>query len=122
MSAFGPYLRAATGGYLHWCPGCETTHYITTHTDPEMPGPCWSFNGSAEKPTFNPSVRIREKQRVFENGEWTGEWKRGPDGEALDGCCHYFIRDGQIQFCSDSTHALAGQTVSLPQFEKGDDS
>lgn len=28
--------------------------------------------------------------------------------------CHSFVRDGQIEFLSDCTHALAGKTVSLP--------
>lgn len=27
-----------------------------------------------------------------------------------------FIRDGQIQFLGDCTHALAGKTVPLPEF------
>ena len=26
------------------------------------------------------------------------------------------VRDGQIEFCSDSTHALSGQTVPLPDW------
>jgi len=29
--------------------------------------------------------------------------------------CHSFIRDGKIQFLGDCTHALAGQTVDLPE-------
>ena len=28
--------------------------------------------------------------------------------------CHTFVTDGRIQFLSDCTHALAGQTVDLP--------
>lgn len=31
--------------------------------------------------------------------------------------CHSFIRDGRIEFLSDCTHALAGQTVDLPDIE-----
>jgi hypothetical protein len=30
--------------------------------------------------------------------------------------CHYFLRDGQIEFCGDSIHALAGQRVQLPDW------
>lgn len=33
-----------------------------------------------------------------------------------DHVCHSFVRDGQIQFCMDSTHELAGKTVDLPDF------
>ena len=40
-------------------------------------------------------------------------------GTALEGGdrnirCHSFVRSGRIEFLSDSTHALAGQTVDLP--------
>ena len=30
--------------------------------------------------------------------------------------CHSFVREGRIEFLSDCTHALAGQTVELPDF------
>jgi hypothetical protein len=30
--------------------------------------------------------------------------------------CHSFVRDGRIEFLSDCTHRLAGQTVDLPDF------
>lgn len=29
--------------------------------------------------------------------------------------CHSFVRDGRIQFLADCTHAMAGQTVDLPE-------
>jgi hypothetical protein len=95
-----------TKGFVHWCPACKEAHVITSR---------WGFNGNVHVPTFSPSVKITGKQiRVDERGDWTGEWVLGPDGKALDLCCHYFITDGQIQFCSDCTHELKGQTVPLP--------
>lgn len=118
MSAYGPYLRRTEEGYLHWCPGCGEAHYIAVDEALEN-GARWTFNQSAERPTFNPSVRIRGVQRVIENGKWTGEWKKDAAGKPLDGCCHYFIRDGQIQYCGDCTHDLNGQTVPLPEFPDG---
>jgi hypothetical protein len=33
--------------------------------------------------------------------------------------CHYIITAGRIQFCADSTHALAGQTIDLPDIPPG---
>jgi hypothetical protein len=33
--------------------------------------------------------------------------------------CHYFIRDGKIEFCGDCPHELAGQTVPLPDVPAG---
>jgi hypothetical protein len=75
---------------MHWCPGCKSRHLINV----EKPNECgakWTWDGNAEAPTFSPSIHIV-------------------------GQCHYLIRAGMIQFCSDSKHALAGQTVPLPDF------
>jgi len=55
--------------------------------------PCWTWNGSTEKPTFKPSVLTE-----------------GGDGRPR---CHSFITDGKIQFLNDCTHELAGKTVDL---------
>lgn len=32
--------------------------------------------------------------------------------------CHMYIREGKIQFLSDCSHALAGQTVEMPDFDE----
>ena len=63
------------------------------------------YNGDAEKPTFTPSVLVTY------NGSDAGK-----DG-APPSVCHSFVTDGRIQFLADCTHALAGQTVGLPDFE-----
>lgn len=69
--------------------------------------PQWGFNGNLERPTFSPSILSRQTGAV-ENGV------RNPDF-----VCHSFIRDGRIEFLSDCTHALAGQTVDLPEIDDG---
>lgn len=94
MSAINSKLRKMEGGYGHWCPGCARTHIIFTE---RANSPKWSFDGNADSPTFNPSVRIRG----------------GGDNPLV---CHYFLHAGKIQFCSDSTHSFSGQTVDLPDF------
>ena len=80
----------------------------------------WSWNGSLEAPTFQPSVLVTgyemsdEAYAMIERGE-------SPVGGKYPGnktCCHSFVTDGRIQFLSDSTHALAGQTVELPDWPK----
>lgn len=106
MGQVSPYLRRAERGYSHWCPGCEEAHTI-----PDS----WSFDGNVVVPTFNPSIRITGKQRVVVEGKWTGGWVRAADGEAIDVCCHYHLHGGVLKFCSDSTHALAGKNVPLPE-------
>jgi len=111
MSQVSRKLRQTSEGYSHWCPGCEEMHCISLTRNG---GPNWTFDGNVDVPTFSPSVRITGKQCINENGKWTGKWRLGPDGKALDGCCHYILNSGQIQFCPDSTHALAGKMVPLP--------
>jgi hypothetical protein len=74
----------------------------------------WTFDGNLEKPTFTPSFKHSGVKRVFINGQWTGEWNRDANGDPVSFICHYHLTAGELQFCVDSTHALAGKTVALP--------
>jgi hypothetical protein len=77
-------------------------------------GFAWNFNGDADKPTFTPSMLITGKRRLTDE-----EWARVTSGENVDlpdMRCHSFVTNGRIQFLSDCTHQLAGQTVPLPNF------
>lgn len=91
----------AEGGFF-WCPGCEGLHIIRT----AGPG-AWGFNNDYDKPTFTPSILVTY------NGSDAGQ-DRGDGDRAPAARCHSFVTDGRIQFLSDCTHALAGQTVDLP--------
>lgn len=93
----GRTLRRTEYGYLHWCPGCNEIHHIQVD-EPQSNGAQWEFNGDVDRPTFTPSVRIRIPGA----------------GKSAVACCHYFITEGAIRFCPDSTHPLAGKTVPLP--------
>lgn len=97
------------GGYGHWCPGCNSGHEIDTE-QPNSQGAKWSFNGDMERPTFSPSINIRWGKYADPNFV---------DERDISGICHYFIRNGRIEFCGDSTHALAGKTVDLPDIPEG---
>lgn len=115
MSQINSKLRKIAGGYAHWCPGCGYMHSIITHSDPAFPGPVWTFDGNLESPTFGPSVnRGGVKKIVNERGEWVGGWELDASGKPLPNRCHYFLRAGQLEFCGDSLHTLAGKTVPLP--------
>ena len=116
--------RSATGSdgsvyLLFWCPGCETHH------GPTIAGRiAWTFNGDFVKPTLSPSILTRHYQmseegramleRHLERGEHLPEGERYPGRDIV---CHSFVRDGKIEFLSDCTHALAGQTVALEPME-----
>ena len=102
MSRLSRLLRSAgNGGLLFRCPGCKCAHLVTVG---EGFGPRWGYNGNPEAPTFTPSVLVTY------NGS-----DAGVDG-APHAVCHSFVTDGRIQFLSDCTHALAGQTVDLPDY------
>jgi len=80
--------------YTFFCPGCNCDHGVWTSKKNKL-GAIWSFNGNMDKPTFSPSLLISSPGRNY--------------------CCHSFVTDGKIQFLSDCTHKLAGQTVELPE-------
>ena len=88
-------IRNPDGKHYAWafeCPGCGAAHHVRG----------WEWNGSHDLPTVRPSILVTYK---------------GPD-TGVDGAppavCHSFVTDGRIQFLSDCTHALAGQTVEIP--------
>jgi len=95
---------------MHWCPGCEEIHILPDR---------WSFDGNLESPTFQPSFKHDDVQRVFADGKWTGEWKRDANGNTIRYVCHYVLTAGVLNFCGDCTHALVGKSVPLPKLPGG---
>lgn len=87
-----------TGVKALWfnCPGCDQWHRVPV-TGPNK----WTWNGSDESPTLRPSVKCA--------------WTYGENDEKR--CCHFFLKEGKIQFCGDCTHDLKGQTVEMPEFD-----
>ena len=85
---------------LFWCPGCNEAHGI-----PVDGTKGWTWNGSLENPTVSPSIVI---------GRTT--WVNGFEERLVK--CHSFVREGTIEFLSDSVHELAGQTVDLPDWDR----
>ena len=108
----------ADNGLRFFCPGCKTPHRIQHGTGP---GPRWGWNGDADKPTFTPSVLVTGRD-LTPKGEADFEaWcaaghpdRKGVPFESADVRCHTFVTDGRIQYLSDCTHHLAGQTIDLP--------
>lgn len=98
------------------CPGCDEAHVISI-----APGR-WTWNGNCGAPTFFPSILAR-------SGHYAGGWSKEAcwctyNAEHADdpagftcGICHSYVTDGKIQFLTDSTHALSGQTVEIPNWE-----
>ena len=75
---------------VFWCPGCEEPHM------PSIEGAApWTWDGNRERPTLSPSILVTD-----------GQGNR----------CHSFLRDGKLEFLTDCTHKMAGQTVALPDW------
>ena len=81
--------------YFH-CPGCKCDHGVWVQKT-ENNNAVWDFNGDMDKPTFSPSIKVT--------------YPHNPPTE--NRICHSFVKNGFIQFQSDCTHELAGQTLEL---------
>lgn len=96
-----------SGTYYFMCPGCKMRHHIPT-VNALLNGAIWSFNNDVKNPTFSPSVSVK-------TGTWADpRWQPGEFSESI--ICHFFIREGKIQFLDDCTHDLKGKTVELDDF------
>ena len=86
--------------YYFQCPGCKCDHGIWVTPYYNGNGATWSFNGDVNKPTFSPSIKVTcpTPKRML--------------------ICHSFVKDGKIEYLSDCTHELAGQTIELPEYDK----
>lgn len=92
------------------CPGCGKKHCI-----PVVGNDPWEFNFDMAKPTLNPSILVTGTEDITDD-----EHKRIMAGEKVEPrpmVCHSYVTDGRIKFLNDCTHALAGQTVDLPEYE-----
>jgi len=87
-------------GYSFYCTGCKCHHGVWTDI-PNDNGAQWTFNGSMVEPTFMPSLHVKIVFSI----------------DKPDIVCHSFVKDGKIQYLSDCTHSLAGQTVELENLD-----
>lgn len=109
MGALSSRLRSVEGGRVSFrCPGCGEVHMITVG---DGPGPRWGYNGDPDRPTFTPSILVTWSEPSDDPDEFDDTSKD------IKHVCHSFVTDGQIQFLGDCTHALAGQTVDLPNWK-----
>lgn len=88
--------QGVDGALWFFCRGCDAPHCLSVG---QGAGPRWAYNGNPDAPTFTPSVLVSYEQH----------------GESV--VCHSFVTEGRIQYLGDCTHALAGQTVDLPDWE-----
>jgi len=104
VSQVSSKLRRGETQYFHWCPGCNEMHPLPDG---------WSFNGDLERPTFSPS--FSQTSTRYESYTEAGIGV----GERTKFVCHYILTNGVLNFCGDSMHVLAGQSVPLPPLPEG---
>lgn len=122
MGQVSAKLRSTTDGFAWWCPACGEAHPL-----PYKKG--WTWNGDLTAPTFTPSFRHGPSiQAVHDDkGRWLGLWLmrdkdgnvvrragREPGDTPIMWCCHYIVTGGRVAYCGDSTHAMAGKTIDMP--------
>lgn len=111
-------------GYSFRCPGCAEVRYEVHSIRTEGEGAKWGFNGDLERPTFTPSifvktVHITEQNRdAYDALATPAEISASVEDPRFRWWCHSFVTEGRIQFLGDCSHALAGQTVDLPDWNR----
>ncbi len=93
MNVVGKTTEKGTTKEALWfhCPGCKSYHRIPVGDGHEEGR--WKWNGSLEKPTISPSYNYPK-------------------------VCHFFIKEGRIEFCGDCAHDLSGQTVEMEEWKE----
>lgn len=125
MGQVSPILRDWEGngrnGFNFWCPGCNNVHSVHVSEGG------WDYNGNPEAPTFSPSILLASGHYDRDHKPGDACWctynaEKIAKGEEPSGfsctVCHSFVRDGILEFLSDSTHSLAGKSVPLPEWPK----
>ena len=90
--------------FWFWCPGCRGNHRYVTRNPKGGSYPTWGFNGDMERPTFTPSLLINGSARSEDLHPHTNAFR-----------CHLFVTNGEIRYCGDCTHDLAGKTVPMEE-------
>lgn len=87
------------GMFYFECPGCKYGHAFYTKNGPISNGveQLWQFNGDLDKPTISPSLDVCRDDPTRR--------------------CHSWVKNGMIEFLTDSHHELKGQTVPIPELE-----
>ena len=93
------FRPVSDGGFTHWCPGCGHPHHLPG-------GRGWTFSGSGDALTAVPSFAHR----------WDEPAPGKPQKNLTPRVCHYILAAGILHFQPDSTHALVGRSVPVPDW------
>jgi len=94
-------FKKTSEGYGFWCEGCKLPHFIAVDIPNEVTNAQWDVSWNLGEPTAKPSILV------------TFPWGDPP----VNNVCHSYITEGKIEYLTDCTHHLAGQTIELPNFK-----
>lgn len=81
-----------------YCQGCKAFHAVAVGEN-KVGLPVWEWNHDLDNPTLSSSVLVRS-------------WNKGVEHK-----CHSFIKNGKIQYLTDSSHDLAGKTTDMIEID-----
>ena len=99
--------RNSDGTHHTWlwlCPACQCAHQCDDR---------WKFNGDLQRPSFLPHGT--EAGSILIHAV-THSMPGAPDYEVCRPRCHSYVRDGWVRYEPDSSHAMAGTSVELPDW------
>ena len=100
MPQIGSYLKVYEHEGTNYVMKCYCGNY---HTYDKR----WTFKGSPDSPSFTPSMKVQPHR-----------WNPATEKHEPQGCCHFFVTNGKIEFCDDCTHEFSGQTLPMIPWEK----
>lgn len=102
-----PVVMVRNNNLIYHC------HHCGLHSIPVLIGrkedKSWEWNGDHEKPTVKPSVNHFYPDSHYEQHPNCPKYR-----------CHYFISNGNIEYCSDCTHEHAGKVMALIPFTEAE--
>ncbi len=91
------------GSLYYWCEGCKHAHHVpfdkdSPHNNRYSHNHLWEFNGDINNPSISPSVR---------------HFYTHPETHQQVTICHYWIKNGEIEYCGDCEHEYKGTTRKM---------
>jgi len=112
MERISDVLESHGDSVYFYCAGCKMLHGIRVRGAQE---PLWGWNGDVVKPSFTPSILVTGTFML--NEEEFAKIEAGVEFERRPLICHSFVTNGMVQYLSDCTHELAGQTVTISNLD-----
>ena len=116
MTTEKQYVQFLDGEPVIFCPGCQQLHKIWVNKPNDLTSARWQWNCDQASPTFSPSILVKFTKGPTEE-EHAEYRKTGFLPPPRDMVCHFFVTAGQLHYCHDCTHELAGKVVPMVELD-----